>query len=309
MTKKYNICFAGTPEFAIPSLEILHSHANVPLVISTPDKPRHRGVVSPTPVKKRALELGIEVITPENVNAPEVLVKLASYSFDFIVEVAYGKLLKPEFLALAPHRVLNVHPSLLPKYRGAAPLIWPILDGEAETGSSIMLVDEGMDTGDVLYQTRISLEGMTAEQLHDTLAEDGARALWKVLSDFDRYYTGRIAQTGDSSYAKKIDKAMGHLKFTEPAELLARKVRALNPWPGTYVWLQGRRIQILAMEPVPKDSDAPAGTVYRADDTGIYISGTGASLRVTRLKPEGKRSMTAADYLRGYSLELPAGLE
>ncbi len=306
---KPKICFAGTPEFAIPTLEILHARAEVPLVISTPDKPRHRGIVTPTPVKKRAQELGIPVITPENVNAPEIIEALAAYQFDFIVEVAFGILLKPEFLALTPHRILNVHPSLLPKYRGAAPLVWPILDGETETGISIMLVDEGMDTGDVLYQTRLSLEGMTARTLHDRLAADGAEALWEVVENFDSYYARRRPQEGPHTYAKKIDKSMGALDFSESGQQIERKVRGLNPWPGTYFHLQGKRIQVLSLDRLPREGGGEAGVVYRADETGIYIYSADESIRIKKIKPEGKRAMDAADYVRGNPIQVPVSLD
>ena len=307
--KKLKICFAGTPEFAIPSLELLHEKADVALVLSTPDKPRHRGKVTPTPVKKRANELGIPVLTPADVNAPDVLEELSGFAFDFIVEVAYGKLLKPGFLALTPQRVLNVHPSLLPKYRGAAPLVWPILDGETETGISIMLVDEGMDTGDVLLQTVLPLEGMTAQTLHDTLAVDGAEALWRVLSDYPYYFAKRIPQTGPHTYAKKIEKAMGHLDFTQNGEQIDRKIRALNPWPGTFVLFAGKRMQILRAEIRPKDTPAAPAIVYRADETGIYINSADACIRILEVKPEGRRSMPVADYLRGKPLQVPQTLD
>lgn len=306
--KNSRICFAGTPEFAIPVLEMLVKEAEVPLVITMPDKKRSRGKISPTPVKQRAMELGIDVIAPDNVNDPAVLEQLRAYDFDFIVEVAYGKLLKPEFLALAPDRVLNVHPSLLPKYRGAAPLVWPILAGDEESGTSIMLVDEGMDTGDVLYQTRIDIRGMNAQTLHDVLAEDGAKALKTVLDDYESYYRSRMTQTEPSSYAKKIEKEMGALDFKEPAEILLRKVRGLNPRPGTYFHINEKRMQVLSMEPLDESAEAPPGTVYRADETGIYINTATVPVRITRVKPAGKKEMTAADYLRGNPIQIPVSL-
>ncbi len=303
MKKSFNVLFCGTPEFALPTLEALHENFDVSLVISTPDKPRNRGVVTPTPVKQRALELGIPVMTPENINDPEIIRELESRKFDFIVEVAYGKLLKPAFLDLAKDRVLNVHPSLLPLYRGAAPLVWPILNGDAESGVSIMLVDEGMDTGDVLDRIAIPIEGIQASELHDRLANLGAEAIVRVLNDYDRYYQARSAQGESHTYAKKITKDMGHLSFEETGEQILRRIRGLNPWPGTYFFMEGKRIQVLDAEITELEGDHRPGTVYKADPTGIYIVSSDVGVKMTKIKPSGKKEMTADAFLRGHPIK------
>lgn len=307
--KKNRILFCGTPEFAIPTLERLHEMADVALVLSMPDRPRNRGVVTPTPVKQAAERMGIEVWTPANVNDPEIVSALAAYEFDFIVEVAFGRLLKPAFLNLAPNRVLNVHPSLLPAYRGAAPLVWPILNGDEETGLCIMLVDEGMDTGDVLERITVPLGEKTASELHDELALIGADATVRVIADYERYYENRTPQTGLYTYAKKITKEMGHLDFQASGDEILRKIRALNPWPGTYVFLNGNRMQVLAAEIVPRSSDTAPGIVYKADETGIYTNSMREGIRITEIKPGGKRAMKASDYLRGNPIAVPQTLE
>lgn len=307
--KRHRVVFAGTPEFALPTLEALAEHHHVPLVLSTPDKVRGRGVFSPTPVRQRAEELGLRTLAPENVNEPEVLEAIRTTQPDFIVEVAYGKLLKPEFLALTPDRVINVHPSLLPAWRGASPLVWPILAGETETGISIMLVDEGMDTGDVLLQTKYPLtDQTTASALHDDLSKDGAEALLEVLKNFAHYSENRIVQTGPHTYAKKLTREMGHLDFTDTGAFIDRKVRALNPWPGTYVFLGDTRIGVLAVERIPKTNASEPGIVYRADKTGIYCNSIDECIVLKTIKPAGKRAMEAGDYLLGNPLSVPTAL-
>lgn len=307
--KRSKILFCGTPEFAIPSLRALHREFSVPLVLSQPDKPRNRGKITPTPVKAEAVRLGIDVITPENVNDPDVLRQLREHGFDFIVEVAYGKLLSSDFLNLVPDRVLNVHPSLLPLYRGAAPLVWPILNGDEKTGISIMLVDEGMDTGDILDQTVVDIGEKNAVELHDELAARGAVDLVRVLKEYDFHYQNRVRQTGTHTYAKKITKEMGRLGFTEGAQSILRKIRALNPWPGTYIILNGKRIQVLEAVTVAKKGAKTAGIVYRADDSGIYIDSIDDSIRITRVKPSGKKEMGADAFLRGNPVPVGTRIE
>lgn len=305
---KTKVLFAGTPEFAIPSLLKLHEHYDVVGVISPPDRPRNRNQVLPTPVKAKALELGLPVFTPEDVNAPEVLEELKTLGAEFIVEVAFGKLLKPAFLDLAPEKVLNVHPSLLPRWRGAAPLLWPILSNEQETGVTIMLVDEGMDTGDILLMKEVPIDEKYAHELHDELAQLGADMLVEVIDHYDEVYEHRQKQIGPHTYAKKITKEMGEITKDDTTEIFLRKVRTFYPRPGAYFFVDGKRMQIAAAEAVNETEGLP-GAVYRSDKHGIYMRTADGAVLITKIKPEGKREMNAADFARGNQIVIPTTID
>lgn len=306
---KTKVLFAGTPDFAIPSLQKMHAHYDVVGVITPPDRPRNRNQVLPTPVKEEALRLGLPVFTPDDVNAPEVLDELRELGAEFIVEVAFGKLLKPEFLDLAKDKVLNVHPSLLPNWRGAAPLLWPILFNEEKTGVTIMLVDEGMDTGDILRMEEVDIANKYAQELHDELAEMGAELLVEVIDNYDNIYQNRVQQVGPHTYAKKITKEMGRITPEDTADGVLRKVRAFYPKPGAYFILEGKRIQVSAAQITDETPNAPGGTVYKADNNGIYMKMADTAVLLTKIKPEGKKEMEAAAFARGKAMKFPLMIE
>ena len=202
----------GTPDFAVNALQELYNHFEVLLVITAPDKERSRRKMMPTPVKEAAFALKLPVLTPDNVNDIEVIEYIKKLQPDFLIEVAYGQLIKEDLLNLLPNRFLNIHPSLLPEYRGAAPIEQAILDGKKETGVSIMIVDKGLDNGDVLYSTMMSIDNEDdIYTLSDKLAKQGAKDIIYVIKNYDILYAQRKKQGKIFTYAKKITKGMGHV--------------------------------------------------------------------------------------------------
>lgn len=301
----------GTAEMACASLAALAGRSDfaVAAVVTQPDRPKGRDLkLAPSPVKALALERGLTVLQPERARNPEFVDSLRQLQPDLIVVAAYGQILPPAILDLPRFGCVNVHTSLLPKYRGAAPIQWAILDDEPETGVTLMKMDAGLDTGDILMQatTPIAPED-NAQTLHDRLAAMGAELLAKTIPD---YVAGRIVPhpqpAEGSSYARKITKEDGRLDWTQPARTLWNRIRAFTPWPGafTHHTSGGRELllKVWGAEVLTTERGEP-GEILRADKGGITVAcGTGA-LRVLTLQREGGRRLPAREFLAGHPLQ------
>ncbi len=301
----------GTAELACASLRALHASPlfEVVLVVTQPDKPKGRDLkLQPTPVKATALELGLTVEQPLKARATEFVDHLRSFNADLIVVAAYGQLLPQSILDLPKYGCLNVHTSILPKYRGAAPIQWAIIDGEAETGVTIMKMDAGLDTGDILtiHTTPITPED-NAATLHDRLAGIGAEAL---IVTIPLYISGDITPKPQpaegSTYARKITKEDGRMDWSLPARVLFNRIRGLTPWPGAFTFLAPehklRLLKIWQTELLTGISGQP-GTVLQADKTGIVVACGEGALRLTSLQREGGRRLTAAEFSAGQAVK------
>lgn len=302
------ILFMGTPEFALISLEkLIEAGEEVVGVITQPDRPRGRGRrVTASPVKAFAQEKAIPVYQPERLKGGEVLEKLAGFAPDLIVVVAYGKILPREVLELPPLGCINVHASLLPRYRGAAPIHWAIIRGEGVTGVTTMYIDEGMDTGDIILQEEVPiLPEDNAGTLHDKLAHAGARLLLDTVARIKAGTAPRIPQPEEGvSYAPPLERTDEILDWNRPARQLWFQVRGLNPWPGAMTCWQGEILKVWEVSPLKGDGDAAPGEIIAVDKQEGILVGTGKGLlRLEVVQPAGKRRMTASDFARGYGVK------
>ncbi len=305
------IVFMGTPEFSVSVLSaLIESEHEVCAVVSQPDKAKNRGKkLMPTPVKEKAVEHGITVLQPEKVRGnEEFLAELASYKPDIIVVVAYGQILPKEVLELPKYGCINVHASLLPHLRGAAPIQRSILDGDKQTGVTIMQMAEGLDTGDMLIKEALPIGKMNYSELHDALAALGAKLIVKALSGIEK---GEIVpeKQDDSlaTYAHMIFKQDGKIDFSKPAEEIERLVRGLDPWPGAFCDYGDVTMKFWKADACD-DGDcgekALPGTVLSADKNGIKIAcGTG-ELLVTEIQVPGKKRTPVSEYLKGNKIEV-----
>lgn len=302
------VIFMGTPEFAVPSLKrLLQDGHEVALVVTQPDKPVGRKhLLTPPPVKAYALTENLPVFQPEKLKTDEVYERLSAMRPDVMVVVAYGRILSQRLLDLPRYGCINVHGSLLPKYRGAAPIQWTVLNGEREAGVTTMQMDAGLDTGDMLKVVRRPVpEDMTSGELYGLLAEDGAQALSDTLRELEAGTLTRTPQpqTGDS-YAPMLDKSLSPLDFTKPAPQLHNQVRGLNPWPSASCLLDGKTLKVHRSRVAAGGNAAAPGTVVSAAPL-VVACGGGTALELCEVQYEGGRRMAAADFLRGHPL--PAG--
>jgi methionyl-tRNA formyltransferase len=298
------IAFAGTPEFALAALDALAaSHHRLAGVWTQPDRPAGRGrKLSSSPVKTRARQLGLPIYQPVSLRNPQAQQALAELQPDLMVVVAYGLLLPAKVLATPPLGCLNIHASLLPRWRGAAPIQRAILAGDVETGVSIMQMDKGLDTGDVLLQRRTPIHTEdTAQSLHDRLAKLGGDALLQVLEDLQALPRQQQDEAA-ASYAAKLTKEEAHLDWTRPAEQLERCVRAYNPWPVAYTLYQGSPLRIYDAAVLPDAAAAPAGVVVAAGREGIDVASGDGLLRIRQLQAAGGRVMPAGDFANARGL-------
>jgi len=307
------IVFMGTPEFAVPSLKVLLDRGeNVVCVVTQPDRPKGRGrkIMQP-PVKKLALQAAIPVLQPENVRGDDFLDELRTYEPDIIALTAYGKILPASIINLPPLGTINVHGSLLPKYRGAAPIQWALINGETETGVTIMQMDEGMDTGDILLQERLSISREdTAGSLAVRMAELGGEALGKAL-DLLRADTLRpVKQEDDQACsAPLLKKEDGVVDWSHSAAAISNRVRGLDPWPTAFTTLSDKRLRLFSPEVADKtlclcqDSISAPGTICRADRNGLLITTGDGCLLIKELQVEGSRRMSVDAYLSGRSIQ------
>ena len=301
-----NIVFMGTPEFALPTLEkIYNSSHSILSVITQPDRPKGRGQKQvDSPIKKFALENNLPVLQPATVNTKEFIVSLLENRPDYIIVVAFGQILSETLLKVPKQFCINLHSSLLPKYRGAAPINRAILNGETRSGVTTMIMDKGMDTGDILLVDETPIEqNDDAQCLHDKLSEQGGKLVLETLSRLQKNDLLPTPQNSDlASYAPKLKKDESLIDWKIDAESIFNKIRGLSPWPGTHTLYNGKRLAILKGEIVLGESSDRPGHVERITDTGIEV-GTGKNrLKITELKLEGKKAMPVKSFLSGYKI-------
>lgn len=301
------IVFMGTPDFAVPVLESLCDAGHeVAAVVTQPDKPRGRGKeMQYTPVKKSALERNIKVYQPEKVKDEEFVQILKEINPDVIVVVAFGQILPSVILDMPKYGCINVHASLLPKYRGAAPIQWVIIDGEKETGVTTMKMDKGLDTGDMLLKTIVSIdEKETGGSLHDKLACVGGTLIVETLKGIEE---GSIIpekqDSTKSNYAKMLDKKLGKIDFSKPAAEIERLIRGLNPWPSAYTSLNCKTLKIWDADVRNEKTDMPYGMITEVTNDEISVSTGNGLLIIRELQLEGKKRMDTESFLRGYKVE------
>ncbi len=295
------IVFAGTPDFAVPSLRAAARHNEVVAVYTQPDRPAGRGRgLTPSPVKLEAVARGIPVYQPETLRTPEARAQLAALEPDLMIVVAYGLILPKKVLAIPTYGCWNVHASLLPRWRGAAPIQRAIEAGDAETGVCLMQMEAGLDTGPVLLAQHTPIGPQdTGGQLHDRLAELGAQVLADGLGLL-RVGLSPVPQSQPAegvTYAHKLDKAEARLDWAQPAQALARKVRAFVPWPVAEAMLAGERLRIHGAVAVDEAHDRPPGSLLRASREGLDVACGEGVLRLRVVQREGGKPVTAADYL------------
>ena len=309
MSAPLRIVFMGTPDFAVPSLQsLVDGPEQVVAVVCQPDRQRGRGkVLSPPPVKVLAEQCGIPVLQPESVRKEPFIGQIRDLAPDLLVVVAYGKILPGALLRLPRLGAINVHGSLLPKYRGAAPIQWAVINGEQETGITIMQMDEGMDTGDILLTVPVAIGPReTAGQLFDRLARLGGETLGAALARIkEGQLTPRPQDHALATNAPMLNKEMGHLDWTLPASRLHCLIRGLDPWPSAYGFIDGKRYRFFNPEIVPVRSSEPPGTICRADQQGLLIATGDDGLLIREIQPEGKKRMAVDACLRG--VRIPPG--
>ena len=303
------IVYMGTPDFAVPPLRALvEAGYEVAAVITQPDKPKGRGkTMLPTPVKEEALKHDIPVYQPLRVRDPEFMRILEEITPDIIVVAAFGQLIPKAILDMPEFGCINIHASLLPKYRGAAPIQQAVIDGEKESGVTIMRMGTGLDTGDMISRTVVPLDkNETGGSLFDKLALSGAELLIKTLpSIFDGTAVyEKQPEESPTPYASMITKQMGLLDFSKSAGELERLVRGMNPWPSAYTFINGKTLKVWKSEAVSSDDRAAApGTVILADRSGIHVACADGILVLKEVQLEGKKRMDTDAFLRGYKIE------
>ena len=303
------IVFMGTPEFAVPSLKALVGAGHeICGVFTQPDKPKNRGMkLQEPPVKEYALSIGLPVFQPAKVRDGEALGILQALNPDLIAVAAYGKILPVDILALPRLGCVNVHSSLLPKYRGAAPINWAILNGEDETGVTIMYMAEGMDTGDILTQAKTPIGlNENAAQLFVRLADIGAGLLVETVAALEAGKVSPVPQdSARASYAPMLSKEQSPLDWTRSARQLHYHVRGLYPWPSALMVLDGIRCKVLQTALAGESGGKTPGTVLQADKKGLRVAcGDGQALDILELQPNGKKAMSSPAFLLGHPVSL-----
>ena len=302
------IVYMGTPDFAVLPLRAMKEAGfEVAAVVTQPDKPKGRGkTMMPTPVKEEAVALGIPVYQPVKVKEPEFLEILKEIAPDIIVVAAFGQIIPKTILNLPRFGCINIHASLLPKYRGAAPIQQAVIDGEKESGVTIQKMGEGLDTGDMISKAVVVLAPEeTGGSLFDKLSKAGADLLVKTLpSIFDGTAVyEKQPEESPTPYASMITKKMGLLDFTKSAEVLERLVRGLNPWPSAYTFLNGKTLKVWKSRVGEEKGSALPGTVVKTDKNGIHVACCDKTLILEEIQIEGKKRMDADAFLRGYPVE------
>ena len=300
------IIFMGTPDFAAASLEaLIDSRHDIQAVVTQPDKPKGRkGELTPSPVKVIAKREGIKVYQPLKVRDEEFVKTLRAYNPDVMVVVAFGQIIPLSILKMPKYGCVNIHGSLLPKYRGAAPIQWAVLDGEKETGITTILMDEGIDTGDILLKKTIQIDAdETSGSLFDKLMALGAKTILETLDELEK---GNLTPTkqGESptAYAKMLTKAMGLIDFTKSAKELDCFVRGMDPWPSAYTLLAGKTLKLWKVRVV--EGDGKAGSVIGIDKESFTIACGEGAIEVLEVQLEGKKRMSAGDFLKGSTLNI-----
>ena len=297
------IVFMGTPDFSVNALEkIVKAGHDVVGVITQPDKPKGRGgKMQYTPVKEKALELGLDVYQPQRVKETEFIEKLKEMNPDAIVVIAFGQILPKAILDMPKYGCINVHASLLPKYRGAAPIQWSVIDGEKETGVTTMYMNEGLDTGDIIDKVVVPIDKKeTGGSLFDKLAIEGGKLILKTLIELENGTAVRTPQDDSkSNYAGMINKQLGKIDFNKSANEIERLIRGLNPWPSAYTKMDGKTLKIWDADVDDSENDSAPGTITEVGKDFIRVATGKGSLKILELQLEGKKRMKTRDFLNG----------
>ena len=309
------IIYMGTPDFAVAPLEaILKAGHEVTAVVTQPDRQKGRGrEVQYSPVKECALSYGIPVLQPLKIKEKDVVEELRKYPADIFVVAAFGQLLSEEILNMPRLGCINIHASLLPAYRGAAPIQWCVINGEEKTGVTIMQMAKGMDTGDILLQKEVVLdEKETGGSLFDRLMETGAELIVEVLPKIEAGELTPVVQKEElATYAGKITKDMGNIDFAKSAVTIERLIRGLNPWPSAFTHYKGKILKIWEADVVSECANAEnpvPGTVIAMDKESFTLATGEGALRIRSLQPEGKKRMSCAEFMRGYEVKVGEAL-
>nr|WP_297874210.1 methionyl-tRNA formyltransferase [uncultured Blautia sp.] len=301
------VIFMGTPDFATGTLEeIVKAGHEVVGVVTQPDKPKGRGkTMMPTPVKETALKYDLPVYQPKKVRESEFVELLRSLNPDVMVVAAFGQIITKEILDMPKYGCINVHASLLPAYRGAAPIQWAVINGDKESGVTIMQMDEGIDTGDMIEKAVVPIaEDETGGSLFDKLSHTGAKLCVKVLKDLEEGTAVREKQPEESTtpYAKMIDKKMGEVDWKKSAKEIEQLIRGLNPWPSAYTKVHGKTLKIWKANVLSETSQMNPGQIARVTKDGFAVQTGQGILEIQELQLEGKKRMDTSSFLRGYPL-------
>lgn len=307
MNKSPRIIFFGTPEFAVPALRKLdQSRFIIPFVVTQPDRPKGRGrKVMPSPVKIAAQELGYAVLQPDTVHSEHLYQTIAGESPDYLVVIAFGNLIPEKLLSLPRKYPVNIHPSLLPKYRGPAPIQWAIINGDTETGVAIMVLDQGMDSGDILLieKEKILLDD-TSETLHNRLAEKGADLLIRALEDIE---SNRIQPTPQdhaaASIAPLLKKTDGLIDWSLDSHKIESFIRGMTPWPGAFTFLEQNRLKLFKVKAVSMTEQAPPGTIIQGFQDEIRVATGNGALSILEIQGASGKRLFVRDYLRGNPIQ------
>ena len=301
------IIFMGTPDFAAVSLEaLLSSSHQVLAVVSQPDKPVGRGKkIKLSPVKEKAIAANIPVLQPEKAKDPGFIEELKEFQADIFVVAAYGKILPEAVLNLPPYGCVNVHGSLLPKYRGAAPIQWAIINGEEKTGVTIMQMNKGMDTGDMILKRELPIQQSdTGGSLYDKMAALGAEALLSALQSIEEGAFVREKQDDSmATYAPMLTKETGHIDWSRNSKDIVNLIRGLNPWPAAYTLYEGEPLKIWEGEALSQKAQGAPGQILNTNKNGILTATGDGAILLTRIQARGGKAMAAADYIRGHTIE------
>jgi len=311
--KNIRIVFMGTPEFSVPALDALAKEPgfDVLLAVTQPDRPRGRGKkCSPSPVKQAALDLGIEVYQPEKINTPEGIARISGLEPDYFVVVAFGQILSRQLLDIPKTCPINIHASLLPKYRGASPIQAAVLNMDKETGVTTMVMAEKMDAGDILLMATTPVDPReNASMLHDRLSRMGAGLILKTIHGMEQREVTPVPQDhSNATYVSMLKKSDGHINWNTSDKAVCAHINAMTPWPGAFTELCGKRLKIFKaiVSPAPVEGSAFPGTVVSCSDKGLFVAaGTGVVQVLELMGPSGKR-LDAASYLCGNKIDLPA---
>lgn len=303
------IIYMGTPDFAVGPLKaLLEAGHEITAVVTQPDKPKGRsGQLVDSPVKVCAMENGIPVLQPVKIKAQESVEALKQYEADVFVVAAFGQILSKEILQMPRLGCVNIHASLLPKYRGAAPIQWAIIDGEKETGVTLQQMDEGIDTGDILAQQTVAItEDDTGESLFEKLCEAGAALLVDTLPKLAAGQITPVKQNGEAAtYAKMLTKELGNIDFNRPAGEIALLVRGLNPWPSAYTYYENKMMKIWKASAVEEADGAAAGAYSPGEIAAVHkdsidVACASGFLRICEIQPAGKKRMSVRDFMLGH---------
>ena len=302
---KLKTIFMGTPDFAVPCLEVLQAKTEVLAVITQPDRPKGRGHnLQASPVKQKALEYNLPVLQPEKIKTEEFTAELEKLQPDLIVVVAFGQILSQRILDIPPLGCVNVHASLLPRYRGAAPIHWSIINGEKETGVTTMLMDAGLDTGDMLLKDKVTItEEMTTEELHDQLMAMGGKLLAETIDGLaNGTITPEKQDDSISNYAGMLNKETGHVDWSKSAVEIHNLIRGLNSWPVAWSMKDGKNYKFWRTKVENRNSDKAPGTVVELRKNSFCLATGEGLLEVLEIQPPSKKRMSAGDLLRGHGV-------